>query len=132
MADAAHEMMANQTAGEAPAAAHASGIHVEIAAERLGTFFGVPITNTIVASSIVFVFLVVLSILVGRRLKMIPGRLQSVFEHAVEFVYDYVAETLEDREMARKYFPLIVTIFLFIWLANLMEFLPGVGSLLYH
>ncbi len=113
-------------------AVHEGGIHVAIAAEKLGTFLGIPITNTLVASSIVFIFLIVLGFVVGKRLKMIPGRLQSVFEHVVEGIYDYVAETLENREMARKYFPLLVTIFLFVWLANLMEFIPGIGSLLYN
>lgn len=117
---------------EAPGAAHEGGIHVAIAAEKLGEFLGVPITNTIVASTIVVVFMLVLAFAVRRRLQMIPGRLQSVFEHAVEGIYDYVAETLENREMARKYFPLIVTIFLFIWFSNLMEFIPGIGSILYH
>ncbi len=112
--------------------AHESGIHVAIAGERLGEFLGIPITNTLVASFIVMAVLVVLALVVGKRLRMIPGRLQSVFEHAVEGVYDYVAETLESREMARKFFPLIVTIFLFIWFANMMEFLPGMGSILYH
>jgi F-type H+-transporting ATPase subunit a len=113
-------------------AAQEGGIHVAIAAEKLGEFIGIPITNTLVASAIVMVFLGVLALVLGRRLAMIPGRLQSVFEHMVEGVYDYVAETLESREMARKYFPLVVTIFLFVWLSNLMEFLPGIGSILYH
>ncbi len=127
----ASEQIAEHAAGAAPAA-HESGIHVAIAAERLGEFLGIPVTNALVASWIVVIFLIVLALLVGRRLKMIPGRLQSVFEHMVEFIYDYVADTLENREMARKYFPLIVTIFLFVWIANLMEFLPGIGSILYH
>lgn len=119
-------------AAEVGEVAHGGGIHVAIAAEKLGQFFGFPITNTLVASSIVVVFLIVLALLVGKRLKMIPGRLQSVFEHTVEGIYDFVADTLESREMARKYFPLIVTMFLFIWFSNLMEFLPGIGSILYH
>lgn len=119
--------------GEAAAdAAHEGGIHVAIAAEKLGEFLGIPITNTLVASFIAMTFLIVLALLVGTRLRMVPSRLQSVFEHAVEGIYDYVAETLESREMARTYFPLIVTIFLFIWIANMMEFLPGIGSILYH
>ena len=112
-------------------ASHESGIHVAISAEKLGSIGNFPITNTLVASSVVFVVLTVLAVLVGKRLRMIPGRLQSVFEQMVEGVYDFVAETLESREMARKFFPLIVTMFLFIWLANLMEFLPGIGSILY-
>jgi F-type H+-transporting ATPase subunit a len=126
-------MAVESKAGEHAAdLAHEGGIHVAIAGEKLGEFLGIPITNTLVASFIVLGVLIVLGIFVGRRLRMVPGRLQSVFEHAIEGVYDYVAETLESRDMARKYFPLIVTIFLFIWFANMMEFLPGIGSILYH
>ncbi len=113
-------------------AAPESGIHVAIKAEKLGSIAGFPITNTVVASSVVFIVLTVLAVVVGKRLRMVPGRLQSVFEHIVEAAYDYVAETLESRDMARKYFPLIVTLFLFIWLANMMEFIPGMGSILYE
>lgn len=112
--------------------AHESGIHVAIAAEKLGSIGNIPITNTLVASGIVFLVLSILAVFVGKRLRMIPGRLQSVFEHIVEAAYDYVAETLESRDMARRFFPLIVTMFLFIWFANMMEFLPGIGSILYH
>jgi len=127
----AEESIVEHAADAAPAA-HESGIHVSIAAERLGEFLGIPITNTLVASSIVVIFLVVLALIVRRRITMIPGRLQSVFEHLVEAAYDYVAETLESKEMAKRFLPLIVTMFLFVWIANLMEFLPGIGSILYH
>lgn len=113
-------------------AAHESGIHVAIAAEKLGTFFGIPLTNTIVATWAAVVLLIVMAYLVGRRLKLTPSRFQTVLEQLVEYVYDYVAVTLESRDMARRFFPLILTIFLFVWVANLMEFIPGVGSVLFH
>lgn len=113
-------------------AAHEGGIHVAIAAERLGSVFGIPITNTSVATLVVVFFLVTVGFLFGRKLKMIPSRFQVFVEFLIESVYDYVATTLESREMARRFFPLLLTIFLFIWLANLMEFIPGIGSILYH
>jgi F-type H+-transporting ATPase subunit a len=47
----------------------------------------------------------------------------------VSFVYDYVAETLESRDLARRFFPLLTTIFLFIFTSNLLEFTPGIGSI---
>jgi F-type H+-transporting ATPase subunit a len=53
-------------------------------------------------------------------------------ETMVEFVYDYVTETLESREMARKFLPLLLTIFLFIFVGNMLHFLPGIGSVTYH
>jgi F-type H+-transporting ATPase subunit a len=76
--------------------------------------------------------LIVMAFLVGRKLKLTPSRFQTVLEQLVEYVYDYVAVTLESRDMARRFFPLILTIFLFVWVANLMEFIPGVGSILFH
>lgn len=108
-----------------------SGIHVEIAAEKLGEFSGIPITNTLLASWVAIAILVLVALAVGSRLKMMPGRLQSVLEHLVEFVYDYVAQTLGGRDMARKYFPLLMTVFLFIFVANMLEFTPLFGSFVY-
>src|SRR3989338_4392866 len=105
------------------------GIHVVLAPEQLGTFFGIPITNTLLMSWIVVVLLVVVCFLVGNRLKLIPSRIQLLFEWLVEFVYDYIAEILESRELARKFFPFLTTIFLFVFTANLIEFTPGIGSL---
>src|SRR3990167_6279429 len=95
------------------------GIHVALAAEKLGEFLGIPITNTLVTSWVVIGLLVGLAFLVRGRLAMIPGRLQTLIEEAFVFVYDYVAETLESRDMARKFFPLLMTIFLFIFVGNM-------------
>lgn len=112
-------------AGEAQEA----GIHVSLAAEKLGEFLGIPITNTLITSWIVIALLVVLGFWIGSRLKMTPGRLQTLFEWLVSFVYDYVAETLESRKLARLFFPLLMTIFLFIFVGNMLHFLPGIGSI---
>lgn len=106
-----------------------SGINVILAPERLGTFFGIPITNTLVTSWAVLAILIAIGILIGSRLKLTPSRFQLVFEWLVEFVYDYVAETLGSRDLARVFFPYLTTIFLFVFASNLLEFTPGVGSL---
>lgn len=121
-----------EAAPHAAEAAHGSGIHIALAAEKLGTFMGFPITNTLVATFIAFVILVVMGLLVGRNTKMIPGRLQLLLEMAFEYVYDFVTQTLGSREYARKYFPLLMTLFLFIFIANMLHFIPGVGSLTFH
>src|SRR3989338_3777739 len=105
------------------------GIHVVLAPEQLGTFFGIPITNTLLMSWTVVVLLIIIGFLVGKRLKMTPSRIQLLFEWLVEFVYDYIAEILESRALARKFFPYLTTIFLFVFTANLIEFTPGIGSI---
>ena len=107
-----------------------SGINVVLAPERIGTLFGgIPLTNTLLTSWAVIAVLFVVSVLIGSRLKLTPSRFQLLFEWLVEFIYDYVAETLESRELARIFFPYLATIFLFVFTSNLLEFLPGVGSI---
>jgi F-type H+-transporting ATPase subunit a len=63
------------------------------------------------------------------RLSLVPGRLQAGIEWAFEFAIDYMAEVLESRELAERFFPLVATIFLFIAFSNELEFFPGVGSI---
>ncbi|KKW47829.1 ATP synthase F0 subunit A [Candidatus Kaiserbacteria bacterium RIFCSPHIGHO2_02_FULL_59_21] len=105
-----------------------NGIHVALSAERLGEWMGLPITNTLITSWIVVALLAILAFSMGSRLKLVPGRFQTLLEWMIGGIYDYVADTLGGRDMARKFFPLVFTIFLFILVANWLEFIPGVGS----
>lgn len=66
---------------------------------------------------------------VGRNVKLIPNRVQTLFEEMLTFILDYMSEVLEDKKLARKLFPLITTIFLFIFASNILEFTPGIGSI---
>lgn len=113
----------------APEAAHTGGIHVELKAEELGRIGSLPITNTLLTSWVVMAILIVAAVVVGRRAKLVPSRIQIMFEEVITFVRDFMTETLEDEKVASKYLPLLLTIFFFIFTSNLLEFLPGVGSL---
>src|SRR3989344_4856257 len=93
------------------------GIHVALSAEKLGEFLNLPITNTLITSWIVVLLLVVVAFVMGRRLKMMPGRFQTVLEWALGSVYDYVTNTLGSKDMARRFFSPIVTLLLFIFTA---------------
>ena len=105
------------------------GIHVSLAAEKLGEFFGLPITNTLVTSWAVMALLIVLAVIISRNVSLIPGRLQTALEIVFGFAYDYIESILESRDLARRFFPLLTTTFLFIWIANALEFTPGIGSI---
>ena len=106
-----------------------SGIHVLLAPEQLGQLWGIPLTNTLLTSWIVIALLISIALLVGRKLQLTPGKLQTFLEMLVSFVYDYITETLESRTWARRMFPLLMTLFLFIAVSNLLEFTPGIGSI---
>jgi len=59
----------------------------------------------------------------------VPGKLQSVFELIIGGIFDFMVSVLESRELARKYFPVVATIFLFVLGLNWVGLLPGVTSI---
>lgn len=105
-----------------------SGISVVLKAEHLGSVFSFPITNSLIMAWVVMALLIGFAYFFGRSLTMIPGKLQAGVEWAFEGAIAYMAEVLGSEALAKKFFPLIATIFIFIAAINELEFLPGVGS----
>lgn len=103
-------------------------INIVLAPEQLGSFLGIPITNSLITEWCVMALLIFCAWLIGRNPKLIPGKVQATFEWLFEFVIKYMEDTLNSRALALRYFPLIMTIFLFVFTMNELEFLPVVGS----
>ncbi|MFZ1987425.1 MAG: FoF1 ATP synthase subunit a [Minisyncoccia bacterium] len=106
-----------------------SGVEVVLKAEELGHFFGLPITNSLVMSWLVVVILIIAGIMIGRSVKLKPGKFVAGLEWAFEGAFNYIANTLGSEALARKFFPLLATVFLFILVGNELAFIPGVGSI---
>ena len=106
----------------------ASDLHISLAAERVGSLFGLPITNTVITSWLVIGLLLLGAVLLGGRLKLLPGKAQNMVEMLFEYVFGYVEQSLGSERLARRYFPLIATIFVFILAANMFNFLPLFGT----
>lgn len=104
-------------------------IHIEIAAQTVGEIFGLPITNTLATTWVVMGLLIILALRARRKLALAPGRFQNALEAGFEYLANYMEEVFEKKDLARRFFPLIATLFLFIFLANILEFIPGVGSI---
>ncbi|MCA9361689.1 F0F1 ATP synthase subunit A [Candidatus Kaiserbacteria bacterium] len=105
------------------------GISVKLSPYVLGEFFGVPITATMLTIWLAMVILVCLAILVGKNVRAVPNKLQSIVEMLIGGLYDYTTKTLESPELAKKYFPVLMTIFLFLLSMNWVGLLPGVASI---
>ena len=114
--------------GIATAYAAEGGIHVKLAPYIVGEVMGVPITATLITTWVVMGLLILTAFLVKKQLAAIPGKLQSVFELIIGGVFDYMADVLDSRDMARKYFPVVATIFIFILSLNWFGLLPGVSG----
>lgn len=105
-----------------------SGIDVVLKATQIGSLFGFTVTNSLFMTWLVMAMLIGFAILFRRKLALVPGKLQAGVEWLFEGVLDYMTETLENPNIARRFFPLVMTIFLFIFIGNEMAFIPGVGS----
>lgn len=106
-----------------------SHLHVSLKAEVIGHLFGLPVTNSLLMTWLVMAILIIFAIWFRAQLKMVPGKLQTAIEWAFSGAYEYVEATFESEALAKRFFPLIVTIFLFILVGNELEFFPGVGSI---
>lgn len=106
-----------------------TGIHIALSAERVGTLFGLPITNTLLSEWLVMAVLIITAVVVGKNPTIVPGKVQNFFELVFEFVISYMTDIFGSRQRAMQFFPFIVTIFLFIAASNLFDFLPFFGSI---
>lgn len=81
------------------------------------------VTNTMLSAWLTSVIMLVFFIGGARKPKMIPGRFQALVEIMFETLLNFAASVL-GREMGRKAFPVVATIFFFVlfnaWLAILL------------
>ena len=105
--------------------------HIQLPAERIASgelFPGFQITNTMIATWLTILVLVSISYLATRRIKDVPTGFQNLMEVFVEFFLD-LCESIAGPEKARRFLPLVMTIFLFIMIANWTGILPGFGTI---
>lgn len=109
-----------------------TGLHITLKSERLFELFGFPITNTLITEWVVMAVLLAGAYVVGRSLSLKPGKLQAGIEMFTEYLLGMVQQTLGTRQLAERYFPLIMTIFVFILASNIFDFLPIFGTFGWH
>ena len=100
-----------------------------VAAEQIFNIGSFPITNSIINGWIAVVFFVIIAFLVRNRAALIPKGLQNVVEGIVEFLLKEVEKVTGDKIRARKFLPIVGTIFLFVLFSNWIGLLPGTGSI---
>jgi F-type H+-transporting ATPase subunit a len=94
---------------------------------HIGNF---PVTNTLVTTLTVSVFLVIFALIARSSLKLKPSKFGAVVEVLVMFPYEFARETLGNDKVTRQIFPIIMTIFLLVLFQNWFGLLPiaeGIG-----
>ncbi|MCB2146950.1 MAG: F0F1 ATP synthase subunit A [Deltaproteobacteria bacterium] len=77
----------------------------------------------VVYSWVLMAILIIAGALATKTISMIPGKAQNLFEVVVSGIEEFMVETA--GEEARWLFPLAATIFLYIFIGNLIGIVPG-------
>lgn len=85
-----------------------------------------PVTNTVINTILVDGFLLTLAFLTRSKLALIPGKFQNLMEYFISSMNGFVESVAEKKTKA--VFPVFLTFFLFIIVANLSALIPGIGT----
>ncbi|MEO0136125.1 MAG: F0F1 ATP synthase subunit A [candidate division WOR-3 bacterium] len=102
-------------------------IHISIAAEELFRIGSFPVTNSLLVTYLTILLFILIIFLVKKN--VIPKGIQNVVEYLLEYFYNLICEVFGSEEKGRKFFPLVMTIFLFVLFINWFGLLPGVGTI---
>ncbi len=105
--------------------------HIQLPAEAVFHVGGFAITNTLLTSWLSMLVLVGLAYAVTHRIRIIPSRLQSLLEFAIEWMLNLCVDVAGEKN-GRRFFPVVTTIFLFVLMNAWMSLIPGYGSILVH
>lgn len=100
-----------------------------VAAEPVFNIGSFPVTNSMINGWIAVLFFLIIGFFIRRRSDLIPKGFQNVMEGIVEFLLKEVEKVTGDKVRARKFLPIVGTIFLFVLFSNWIGLLPGTGSI---
>jgi F-type H+-transporting ATPase subunit a len=101
---------------------------VELPSEPVAHIGHFAVTNTLFASWLTMIVLVGLSILLTRKMKLIPGKRQAMAETIVEGLLNF-AESVAGKKHARMLFPGVATIFIYVITNAYLALFPFFGSI---
>jgi len=77
----------------------------------------------VIYSWFVMVILIVFSLLATKGISMVPTKLQNLFELVIDGLEDFTVDIT--GEEGRRFFPILATVFIYIFVCNLIGLMPG-------
>lgn len=100
-----------------------------IAPEIILSLGNVPVTNVLFTSAIVTAVIIVLAVATYRTRALLPTGFYNAMEAFGEALLHQMDGITQDREKSERYFPVILSIFCFVFLNNLVGQMPGIGTI---
>jgi F-type H+-transporting ATPase subunit a len=107
-------------------AAYAAEAGGEEGPQILFDILGLPVTSETTTMWGIMLLLIIASYFATRNMKRIPTGIQNVMEFAVESLINLLAGVMGEKR-AKRFLPLLGSLFLFILISNYSGILPGAG-----
>jgi F-type H+-transporting ATPase subunit a len=104
-------------------------LNISLAPEVLFNIGSFPVTNSFFWLFSLSLILMILSFILSRNLKMVPGKIQNLMEMLIGGAYDFVESIIGQGKKAQRVFPLVATMFFFVLIANLLVYIPGQSAI---
>jgi F-type H+-transporting ATPase subunit a len=102
-------------------------LQISLAAEKIGSLYGFPISNSLLATWITMAVLFIFTFAATHTVSLVPSGVQLVSEIVIGGLHDFFKGITGDN--IDKFFPLCASFFLFILVANWMGLLPGFSTI---
>lgn len=109
-----------------PKVAYAAEGGMEEGVQVVFELYGLEVTSEITTMWGVMLFLTIISFLATRNLQRIPSGLQNIMEFVIESLINFLAGIMGEAR-AKKYLPLLASLFITILISNYSGILPGAG-----
>ncbi len=101
---------------------------ITLFAEPIFHFGNFNVTNALLTSWGVVLIIIVVSVILRSKLKVIPGKLQNIFEIIVDGGLGLCDQVTNSRALSIKIFPIAICVFFFVLINNWLGLLP-IGGL---
>ncbi|MFC1617872.1 FoF1 ATP synthase subunit a [Patescibacteria group bacterium] len=104
-------------------------LYLSIKAAELTEWLGFPITNTFLATILTTLVFIILVIVISKKISIVPKGFYNAVEALFEGILNFMDGVTDSRKKTLKYVPIVVTLFLFLFVANLLSLLPIFGPI---
>lgn len=107
-------------------------MEISLIPELITKVGGFPITNSVLTTVLVSVIIIITSIFIKKNITDKPKGFQNIIEFVLEALLNLVDSVTGDRNLTKKFFPFVATIFIFVIMSNWIGLVPALipgGSL---
>lgn len=98
--------------------------HISLPSAILFTIVGIPITNALLTAFVITILFLIVALVAKRNYGLVPSRFQVVVEMLIDYIWSNVRNAFKSEARAKQFFPMLMTIFLFILVANQFSLIP--------